>query len=67
MSQITENYHAWVLRLWRENPLASWRIALEEIATGDRKGFPDLDSLNLYLQTQFIVEEPLTEVNQSDQ
>jgi hypothetical protein len=67
MSQSPDNYHAWVLRFWRENPLGPWRIALEAIATGERKGFPDLDSLNLYLKTHFIVEEPVIEVNQIDE
>jgi hypothetical protein len=66
MSTAPVNYSAWVLRFWRENPLAPWRIALEEIATGERKGFPDLDALYLHLQTYFISEQPLLKDTPAD-
>ena len=46
-------YHAWLLRFWRETPYAPWRIALENIVTGERKGFADLNALVAYLQAVY--------------
>ena len=51
MKSATPDYHAWLLRMWRESPTAPWRIALENTTTGERKGFADLESLLLFLQT----------------
>ncbi len=42
------HYHAQVLRMWSESPaheLPAWRFSLEEIGTGVRNGFADLDTL----------------------
>jgi hypothetical protein len=50
MKATASNYHAWLLRLWRETPDAPWRIALENVNTGERKGFADLATLTVYLQ-----------------
>jgi hypothetical protein len=51
MKPSTTEYHAWLLRLWRETPEAHWRIALETVPAGERHGFADLESLLAYLQT----------------
>jgi hypothetical protein len=66
MSTSSVNFAAWVLRFWRKKPLAPWRIALEEIATGKQKGFPELDSLYLHLQSHFISEQPLLKDTPAD-
>jgi hypothetical protein len=66
MSTSSENYYAWVVRFWRENPLGPWRIALEAIPTGERRGFSDLESLCLYLQTHFNPEQPALKETQTD-
>ena len=43
---------AYVLRLWRatngEPPL--WRAALQDLRTGERRGFPGLDEVVRYLE-----------------
>jgi hypothetical protein len=66
MSQSSDNYHAWVLRFWRENPQGSWRIALESVSTGERQGFSDLESLFRHLQTHFIFDQPIIKENPTD-
>ena len=41
-------YRAYVLRLWADAParrLPAWRFSLEDISTGVRSGFADLDAL----------------------
>lgn len=55
-------YRAWLLRLWRETPSAPWRIALENVSTGERQGFADLESMLAYLQTVCAGREEYSEV-----
>ena len=41
-------YRSQVLRMWSESPahqLPVWRFSLEDISTGERSGFADLDAL----------------------
>lgn len=41
-------YRAQILRMWTDAPaqhLPSWRFSLEDISTGARSGFADLDAL----------------------
>lgn len=42
-------YRSYLLRLWRPSAEAPWRASLEDIATGERTRFPDLESLILHL------------------
>lgn len=42
-------YKSYLLRLWSPSAEASWRASLENVTTGDRTSFPDLESLILYL------------------
>lgn len=51
------NYHAWLLRFWRETPFTPWRIALENVSTDERRGFADLETLLAYLQTIYVGQE----------
>jgi hypothetical protein len=49
-------YHAYVLRFWREggppaDPPAVWRFSLEDVETGERRGFINLDTLVAFLRT----------------
>ncbi len=53
-------YRAILLRMWIEpsnqrTPL--WRFSLENVETGERNGFGDLDHLICHLLT--LIEEPL--------
>lgn len=42
----------YVLRLWREHPAAPWRAALRSAASGDMRGFADLEELVAFLQRE---------------
>lgn len=53
MKPSAPDYHAWLLRMWRETPYAPWRIALEHVSTGERQGFADLEALLFFLQTVY--------------
>jgi hypothetical protein len=45
------HYHAHVLRFWREhNRPDAWRFSLEDVRTGERRGFADLDALMAFLR-----------------
>lgn len=47
-------YHAYLLRLWptQHDGRPGYRAYLESVATGERKNFPDLESLHAFLQAQ---------------
>ena len=44
------DYHAGLLRLWRDGPAGPWRASLQEAESGERIGFADLDRLFAYLR-----------------
>jgi hypothetical protein len=46
------NYLAFLIRLWRENELAPWRVTAQNATTEERQGFADLRKLVLYLEEQ---------------
>jgi hypothetical protein len=45
---------AYVLRLWRvtDGELSVWRASLQDIRTGERRGFADLDGACRYLHAR---------------
>jgi len=47
-------YRSYLLRLWRATGEESftWRGTLECVATGERRGFADLEDLFVYLREQ---------------
>ena len=48
---VIEEYRAYLLRLWRvEGDGNQWRAHLENVETGELKGFASLDKLIEYLQ-----------------
>lgn len=58
MTQTSDNYQAYMLRIWRERSQYpgssdSVRVSLEDTQTGTRIGFADLERLCGYLQAQF--------------
>lgn len=42
-------YQSYLLRLWSLSPETSWRASLENVTTGNRISFPDVESLIPYL------------------
>jgi hypothetical protein len=52
-------YRAHILRMWTDAPahrLPAWRFSLEDISTGVRSGFADLDALIEHLLD--LMEQP---------
>lgn len=45
----TADYHASLLRLWREGERGPWRASLQDADSGERVGFADLERLFAYL------------------
>jgi hypothetical protein len=60
----TSGYHAYILRLWEENGRCGlpgvWRCSLENLQTQQRRGFPNLEALFVFLCR--VVEEGESEV-----
>jgi hypothetical protein len=42
-------YQSYMLRLWRESRKGDWRVSLENVFTGERKLFPDIADMFVYL------------------
>ncbi len=59
---VPSHYTSYLLRVWRiaRSERTTCRALLENIATGERVGFSDLDGLKMFLETQAIEkpEEP---------
>lgn len=54
------NYHAHVLRFWQErNRPGAWRFSLEDVRTGKRQGFADLDALITFLRATIAHDPPI--------
>jgi hypothetical protein len=44
------DYHAGLLRLWREGAGGPWRASLQDAESGERIGFANLERLFVYLR-----------------
>ena len=51
------DYHAGLLRLWRDGPGGRWRASLQDVESGERIGFAGLERLFAYLR-QLTSETP---------
>ena len=48
---MADEYHAYLLRLWRvEEEGGRWRAQLEEVGTGERHGFASMEELTAFLE-----------------
>jgi hypothetical protein len=47
---IPADYHAVLLRLWRDGPGGAWRASLQHAESGERIGFARLEQLFAYLR-----------------
>lgn len=52
----TRKYHAFLLRVWRDNELSPWRIQIEDPYTNEVIGFSSLAKLKLFLDEQFSTQ-----------
>ena len=46
---IPADYHAGLMRLWRDGPGGPWHASLQDAEGGERIGFADLERLLAYL------------------
>jgi hypothetical protein len=49
-SEHSADYHAGLLRLWRDGPGGPWHASFQDAESGERIGFAGLESLFAYLQ-----------------
>jgi hypothetical protein len=56
MKPIQNKYHSYLLRLWEVpgGQGSGWRASLEDVQTGELKGFQDISGLIDYLQGQVL-------------
>ena len=59
MNQPNAEYQAYLLRLLptHHNDTVSWRASLQEVESGERLGFEDLDMLFAYIRQQTTAKE----------
>lgn len=50
--QLESQYQSYLLRVWREGEGKAWRAMLEHVASHERHGFADMESLCAFLCTQ---------------
>jgi hypothetical protein len=56
----TQDYRSYLLRLWRvRDDGERWRVALESVEDGQRRGFEDLEAFFAYLR-QALTPDPLS-------
>jgi hypothetical protein len=56
-----DNYHAFLVRLWRDSSQAPWRASLQDAVTGQRQAFSGIEGLIGFLLNQ--VDQPDTPVD----
>jgi len=49
METHTPNYHAYLLRCWRDDEHTPWRFQLEDPHTGERRGFDTPEKILKFL------------------
>jgi hypothetical protein len=55
-----ENYDSYLLRIWRGGEQNQWRWLLQNIRTGEQKGFSDLDALTRFLEHTYRTFDTFT-------
>lgn len=66
MNEVHRQHISFLLRLWREELSSpAWRASLEDAATGERKGFANVETLAEYLQS--LTEETESVGGQDEQ
>jgi len=54
LSHKRQEYRAYILRLWRNGDDHQWRVALENIHSGEQKRFSSLKKLMVFLEKETI-------------
>lgn len=53
----TRGYHAFLLRVWRDDELSPWRIQIENPHTDEVIGFSSIAKLKFFLDEQFPAKQ----------
>lgn len=56
MTQQPNQYHSYLLRLWRSNAQSPWRSSVQCTASGEKQIFADLAALFNFIHTQLAEE-----------
>ena len=54
MKSNTQSYHSYLLRLWYDPKTSRWRIVIENVHTGEKQGFIEVESLLTYIKEQCL-------------
>jgi hypothetical protein len=57
MSKDLQHYHAYLLRLWREEEGMPWRATLQNPHTGEQEGFASVEQLIHFIRSKTEAEE----------
>ncbi len=52
MSNNLQHYHAYLLRIWREEEGMPWRATLQNPHTGEQEGFASVEQLINFIRTK---------------
>lgn len=63
---LVHQYHAYLLRLWRDDDRTPWRATLEDAQTAERHAFADPEQLWLYIRQLTALEEPCPTCHSAD-
>lgn len=63
----TTGYSSYLLRLWKEEGQGgACRASLEDVGTGEQRGFASLDDLHIFLYQQMEVIQPADQLQKLD-
>ena len=65
------SYRSFVLRLWQSAPGGDWRASVQDVQSGERHHFADLNQLQRYLLDRTVTEpmaasDPFIDIAESD-
>ena len=68
MANDTRGYRAYLVRFWDAGSPGAplWRVSVQDVQTGERRGFPDLASLVAFLSEQIAPASREDERQQPD-
>lgn len=67
MAKEQRDYRSYLLRLWRAENYgrSTWRVMLEDLHTGERHGFANLEALFSFLKARLVESQIRAEENLS--
>ncbi len=65
-NEVSTQYYGFLLRIWRPNGQAQWRVMVESIETNIRKGFSSIDEAFLFIREQTSADLSLSDYLQEE-